>query len=154
MSRIDGCKRALLVVALVGTAGCGDGPTALSTSTLDSARARWLSSGIRDYDFEYRQQCECGSAFSDAAIVEVRQGRVAAVRYRDSGQPAAATDRGLFPTVDDLFARIEDAIRRNAASLTVTYDTRWGYPTRIDIDYDVQVADDEISIDASALTPR
>lgn len=153
MLKIDGVMRAAVVFALVGVGGCGDGPTALSSSTMEGARARWVASGIRDYRFEFRQQCECGPALADAAVVEVRGGAVTRVSYRDSGGEASSDARALFPTVDGLFDRIEDAIQRNAASLTVSYDGALGYPTLISIDYDLQVIDDEVAIDASALAP-
>ncbi len=153
MLKIDGVMRAAVILALVGMNGCGEGPTALSSSTLEGARARWVSAGIRDYRYEFRQQCECGPALAEAAVVEVRGGAVARVNYRDSGGEAPATARQLFPTVEQLFQRIEDAIRRNAASLSVSYDGTLGYPTLISIDYDLQVIDDEVAIDASALAP-
>jgi hypothetical protein len=39
---------------------------------------------------------------------------------------------------------IKDAIARNASSLTVKYDPKLGYPTQINIDYDQQMADEEL----------
>jgi len=153
MVKIDTFRRTALALALVGMSGCGDGPTAISTLTMDSARARWDAAGIRDYRFEFHQQCECGPALADAAVVEVRAGSVTRVNYRDSGEAAAPSARRLFPTVDDLFDRIADAIQQNAASLIVSYDPALGYPTQINIDYDLQVIDDEVAIDASALAP-
>ena len=153
MAKIDSVVRMAGLLALVVVGGCGDGPTALSSTTMHSARARWEATGIQDYRYEFRQQCECGPALAEAAIVEVRGGTVTNVSNRDSGIPAASDERRLFPTIDDLFDRIDDAIRRNAASLVVSYDDDLGYPTLISIDYDVQVIDDEVAIDASALAP-
>ncbi len=140
------------MVGLVVLGGCGGtSPLGLTNSALENQRARWLSAGIVDYQFEYRQRCECVPALAEAALVEVRGGVVTRVVYRDTGRAAAADAQALFPTIDELFERIDDAIRREAAMLTVSYDRALGYPTQISIDYDMRVADDEVSIDASAL---
>ncbi|MEH2050193.1 DUF6174 domain-containing protein [Nostoc sp.] len=39
---------------------------------------------------------------------------------------------------------IQDAINRNAFSLNVRYNSKLGYPTQIDIDYNSQIANEEI----------
>jgi len=144
-------RQAILGFALLVGGGCGDAPLELSSSTLADHRARWSAAGIQDYQFEVLQQCECAPAMVRPAIVEVRRGAVTRVTYR-TGEVAAPDARALFPTVDDLFDRIDEAIESEAATMTVSYDTVLGYPTQISIDYDLQVIDDEISIDASGLS--
>jgi len=44
-----------------------------------------------------------------------------------------------------MFALIQDAIDREADKITVTYDETLGYPTAINIDYSVMMADEEQS---------
>jgi len=55
-------------------------------------------------------------------------------------------------SVMDLFGKIKDAIDRGAASIQVTYDTEWGYPQEIAIDYDEMMADEEFYVTVSNLT--
>ena len=52
-----------------------------------------------------------------------------------------------------LFEIVADAGRRNAATLDVDYDPRDGHPTRIAIDYELQMADDEIVYTVRELRP-
>lgn len=140
----------VLGVAALGACG-GVAPLELTNTALENQRARWQASGIRDYQYEYRQQCECVPALLEPALIEVRRGMVTRVVYQKTGQPASPDAQALFPTIDELFDRIDDAIRSDAAMLIVSYDSALGYPTQIDIDYDLQVVDDEVSIDAAAL---
>lgn len=145
------------VAAMAGTAAvlaaCGSSPLELSRSTLEVQRGRWIAQGIEDYTFEYHQQCECAPAFSQPALVEVRGGRVVDVEYVGSGEGVDPEAVALFPTIDDLFERIDDAIHMEAASLVVSYDQALGYPKAIEIDYDMEVVDDEVNIDAWNLAP-
>ncbi len=152
MNRMKPSSPVLLAAAVSGLVGCGDAtPLGLTSSALESQHARWLAAGLQDYRFEYLERCECSLALVEPAVVEVRGGRVREVTYRSSGLAAPSDARALFPTIEDLFARIEDAIAREAAMLVVSYDPELGYPTQIEIDYDLQVVDDEVSIDATGL---
>jgi hypothetical protein len=104
---------------------------------------------MTDYEYVYRRSCECKPQTMEPARVEVRSSVVAAVTYRNTGQAAASIL--AYPTIDGLFDLIEDAIDRGAAGLMVSYDGVFGYPTEISIDYDLEVADDEFSVQASDL---
>jgi len=48
--------------------------------------------------------------------------------------------------VTGLFELVEQAINGGAAEVRARYDSRLGYPTRIRIDPDARVADDEITL--------
>ncbi len=51
-----------------------------------------------------------------------------------------------FPkTIEELFKIIEDAIKRNADEILITYDPTLGYPTRVAIDYLKILADEEMT---------
>ncbi|MDX1579136.1 MAG: DUF6174 domain-containing protein [Gemmatimonadota bacterium] len=143
----------LVMIGAAAAAGCGGTPFELTQATLEDHRARWLRAGIVDYRYEHVRRCECLAAITQPAVVEVRRGLVTSVVYAGTGEPAGATEQRFFPTVEDLFEVIDDAIRQRAASLVVSYHESLGYPTSISIDYDTQVADDEFSIDATGLAP-
>ena len=59
-----------------------------------------------------------------------------------------------FVTVEELFALLQDAVRRKAARIEVSYDERYGYPTELFIDYDERMADEETRFVMSGFTLR
>lgn len=147
-----GVRRHLSLLALVligGLYGCGTAPFELTLSALENQRARWEESGVVDYRFDYRERCVCGQSAMLRATIEVRDGRVTSVS--DTGAPPGTEPLTAFPTIDDLFDRIEEAIRDEAAALSVSYDPVLGYPTEIIIDFDYGAEQDEVTIDATGL---
>ena len=143
-------RRQLGVFAIAAAlAGCGSDPFALSSEAVDNHRQRWLAAGVRDYDYDYRRLCECLPSTTRETRVQVRGGQVAAAFYNHSGE--VPTTLEAFPTVEDLFDLIDEAMTLNATTLIVSYDAALGYPTEIIIDYDSQVADDEVTIEARNL---
>ena len=73
--------------------------------------------------------------------------------------PSATTARRSHPerlaeydTVPELFDVIQDAIDRDAAEIRVTYAAS-GYPDEVWLDYDEQIADEELGFFIHALTP-
>ena len=144
-------RNALLIAACASLSACSVNPFALSREAASDHRSRWDAAGIVDYEYMFRRACECTGSVTRPMRVEVRGGSVAGATYRDTGE--SATNATGYPTVDDLFDLIDDAIDRGAQGLTVAYDGSLGYPTEISIDYDVEVADDEITINASGLVP-
>ncbi len=142
-------RGAMIVAACASLSACGTNPFALSLEAASDHRTRWDAAGIIDYEYAFRRTCECARSDTRPMRVQVRGGSVAAATYGDTGE--AATTASGYPTVDDLFDLIDDAIERGAQGLTVAYDGSLGYPTEISIDYDLEVADDEITINASDL---
>lgn len=46
-------------------------------------------------------------------------------------------------TVEDAFALIQDAIDREADRIDVTYNATYGFPTVMNLDYSIMMADEE-----------
>ena len=141
-----------VAVATLVIAGCTTNPFSLSASAVRDHRTAWEAAGVVDYEYEVHRQCECSPDWTRPARVLVLGGRVEEARYSDSGNPAASP--GYYPTIDDLFDLIEEAIRLEAPGLRVSYDALLHYPTSISVDYDLQTVDDEISITARDLVLR
>jgi hypothetical protein len=53
-----------------------------------------------------------------------------------TGEPLPAAELAAYPTVDDIFAIIRDALAQRAPSITLAYDADLGFPTLVDIVYD------------------
>jgi hypothetical protein len=82
-------------------------------------------------------------------VIVIVDGGTVTRRYVANNAVVSSTFAELFPTIDELFDIIEDARRRDAASLAVDYDPTYGFPTRVSIDYHREMADDEIVYRAS-----
>ena len=139
---------------LLTTGGCGIlEPDAWEerSDALERSRARWERAGPDAYRYELSRSCECLP--SGRMLVRVEQGAVTDLTYLPSGEAAAVEYRDYVETVEDLFTRIEMAIEQRAHMLEVEYHATLGYPTLINYDGDVQLADDEIVLRASGLEP-
>jgi hypothetical protein len=118
---------------------------------LETARALWQAHGGGWYTMQLSRECFC--VLSGRQIeISVENGSVVWAQYADSKSPVENAWFAYLQTVPDLFDLIDDAITRKAASLTVSYDPVYGYPTRIAVDYSATVADDEETYTASDLT--
>lgn len=124
---------ALTIVAAVVTlsaAACNNGSTAPIVN-LPAARARWSRVGPAAYSYTISRSCECLRETTGPVVVTVRNGVVESRQYTLSGEPVPPQYAEVFPSVEGLFALIDDAIRNGTTPLSVRYDPALGYPTRI-----------------------
>ena len=120
---------------------------------LRDARRRWEARRIETYAYRISRYCECVREFTRAADVMVVRGVVARARYVDDGSEVPAERLSMYATVEGLFEGVERALARNPARLVVDYHPQLGYPERLEVDYDIQAADDEFTVRASDLIP-
>lgn len=119
---------------------------------LERSRARWEDEGILAYRFTSVTSCECIAGFVGPVETEVRDGRIVAVTPLQGDEPVPEEQWAAFHTIEELFDWIEEAIERPAYQFDVTYDPALGYPTRINLDFDERVIDDEILVHVTAVT--
>ena len=133
--RMDSRKwsRGLSVVGLAFTMGaseCGVLSTAPDAS-LSAARARWERRGPDDYSITISRSCECLAAMAEPAVVVVRDGVVESRTYVRTGLPVPAEFAQGYPSIAELFQRIEDGLQAEGnGELSVDYHPLYGYPTR------------------------
>jgi hypothetical protein len=116
---------------------------------LSDARALWAAQAITRHEFRFARSCECLPEETRLYRIRVTDGAVVEVRDAATGNPAPSSYAA--PTVEELFALVQDAVDRGAARIEAQYDSVLGYPTRISVDYDLQVADEELMLRAEAL---
>lgn len=126
----------LALLALAGLAACSSATGVderLQQQRLALARARWDAREPAAYRFEVRYDCECLPEQLEWRVVEVRDGVVASIRRLDGTE---FTRTWGAPTVEDLFARIEDALASGARRLVVrvSYDSAFGFPRDLFVD--------------------
>lgn len=145
-------RAALLLVCLPLLSGCND--PLIPRDELNDARRRWQGQGATTYAYAITRSCECLPEYTRKAWVQVVDGTVSAAHFFPDFTPVPPTLLPGYPTVDDLFAMVEQALAMNPRPdvLVVQYDPTAGYPTRFELDPDINVGDDERTIHASDLT--
>ena len=146
------CGLLLLPILLCAGSACSE-VLGVTVSEMDRHRALWISSGVLSYRYDYQRSCECGPDMVRPVRIEVLGGSVMSVTFLDDGESLQSPTAGAFATIDDLFAKIDEAIESNAESVVVTYHPTLGYPTLLSVDYRREIADDEFTITASNLEP-
>ena len=144
-------RPALLMGAFL-LAGCGILDPESDGAALDLAQARslWASAGIEDYDLLMERVCFC--VYVGPARVEVRDGvQVATILETDLSLDPSAV--GEYPTVEELFELVADAVAREADELRVTYHPVLGYPVDLWVDLRRDIADEEFGYRVDLVAP-
>lgn len=115
-----------------------------------SAKQKWQNTNARHYIYTLQRSCFCPPEFRKPMRIRVDNNDIKLVLLvpENTEKP---TDFAGAKTVDGLFTLIEQAIQRKAASIKVSYDARFGYPTNIAIDYNKRIADEEVYYKASGM---
>ena len=128
---------------------------------LDSHRTLWEQARSSQYTYEHNVLSECSDNLGQTVEVTVTNGDIESVvyaefgEYRESCTPPVRWGGGLgYHTIDSLFGVIQDAITDEADQLTVSYNSEFGYPTNVEIDYMSNSIDDEYTLTANAYSPR
>lgn len=142
---------ALSLLLLSGCGSDGDPTIVLSEeqARLNQNLSRWENADISRYQYEYRRSCYCPDLLK--TVVTVEGDEVTEAFYKDDGTYLSEKQLEQLYTIDELFDVVQDAINDRVFSLEVEYDASLGYPTRIAIDRDEQMVDEEISYYATAL---
>ena len=113
---------------------------------LDTAWDRFERSAPLAYTYTVHVNCECPRDVTRPVTVWVDRGVTEYLLYEDDGQPVPLSYANSFPSVEQLFDAIQDAIDRGAQVIDVEYDLTYGYPTDVYIDYDRSYADEELAM--------
>lgn len=108
-------------------------------------RRVWEKQNITGYRYTFSNGCFCIPDARGPVVIEVRNGRTFSVSSVTTGQPVSNPEFFQnYNTIPKLFNIIQDAIARQAVNLNVSYNSRHGYPTQINVDYNAQIADEEL----------
>ena len=144
--------RALVGVALLVSplAACdsvtGVDDLSRAQSELDRNWDRFQSTAPLSYSYTVRVACDCTSDVTRPVTVWVDRGSIEYLLYADDNRPVPLSISNSFPSAEQLFDAIQDAIDRQADFIDVEYDFTYGYPTSVYIDYDRRTADEELSL--------
>lgn len=93
---------------------------------------------------EEQRACFCAYG-GDYCKVYVKKNRLTDVIVMSNGERVPKEFQGAFRTVDELFTFVHSINRDSAASSEVEYDSRFGYPKHVAVDYSSHVIDEEIA---------
>ena len=101
---------------------------------------RWLDVRPSSYQLTVSRLCFCDPGVPWFSKVEGLVVRHSSGGHYDDGRSTGPALR----TVTQLFAEAERAARSDADNVEISFDARFGYPTRIHIDPWIRSADDEL----------
>ena len=136
-------RYSLVLLAVLFATGCAlfdnnDG----ATSDINRQWQQWQAEEIDDYSFNLTINCFCPEEYRGPFRVVVRDGAVTSMTFGDAPARPEVERR----TIDDLFVLLQDADRSDADEINVTYDERYSFPADFFIDYDFNIADEEMGI--------
>lgn len=132
---------------------CGSSITIVNRD-LENAKARWTANAPLSYDLTVEKGCYCVFEAQGPVVVAVRNGVVESRHYVETGAVVGASYADVYPTVDQLFAIIEEAVGRKADRVEVLYEPTRGYPTSVAIDVLFSGADDEYFYSVTGFTVK
>jgi hypothetical protein len=141
-------KLPVLILTLLALAACSSIPA----SPLELNRQKWQNQNITHYRFNLTVLCFCAFSAIMPVSVEVNNGKIISMVGKDGQSTAQYQDTlAQYASVEKLFGTVDAAAKGNAYQLAVEYDSNYGYPQIIHIDYSEKLSDDEISFTVSNL---
>ncbi len=144
-------KITLLILALILSA-CSPGST-----ELDRNQAKWEAANITHYRYQLGVGCFCPVSGLMPMTVEVQDGEVVSITDVN-GDDYPTTDPMSdfilkYATIYGLFSELGSDSVQDADKLSVAYDSTYGFPSDISIDFIELAVDDELYITISGFEP-
>ena len=142
--------RLLVSLACLCATACSDvGFGVRSLTELEAAEERWDRFGPDSYVYALSRICFCPLEYTMPVRVRVEQDVAVDWIFVATGEPVPESMEHLFPPIDGLFEILRRAYAEDADEVQVSYHPTLGYPTDFGIDYDEQVADEELGIEVT-----
>lgn len=120
-------------------------------------RWRWQQFGPANYDAKlYRRAMSTGLGLKTSppvfASISVRDHQLIEAYNIDIDylMEPEVIEADTYLQIEQLFEQVERALERNAYSVFVWYDFRYGYPTYISLDYSRNTVDDTLRIEVES----
>jgi hypothetical protein len=89
----------------------------------------------RNYQVTFENNCFCPVEVLHPVRLTIRNGAISEVARVADGTPLPSAEWHAYRTVDQVFAEIDAGLNSGARRVTVDYDSRYGYPREVLIDY-------------------
>ncbi|SKA94952.1 hypothetical protein SAMN02745130_03704 [Thiothrix eikelboomii] len=141
---IKGSPQALSAVQAAANSPLAPQKDVSALAALDAAEAVWRQKRPAHYAYQLQTSCFCPPEYTQPIAIRVFQGKIQQADLVTSRKPLPPERKGDAKTIEELFKLIRDAINRPAASVKITYDQQYGFPSTISIDLDQMMADEEM----------
>ncbi len=143
-------KKMLMFVVVVALTGC----SLLPNRELSAAQSRWRDSQVSHYRYNLTVACFCGFTQRMPLTVEVEDGLMRSMVFND-GTPVPPDQLQWFSrysTIDALFDFTKETLR-TADKINVEYDSTYGFPSKVQIDFYTDAVDDELALEVANFQP-
>lgn len=122
--------------------GCDNEPES-NIITWQSNYNKWLTKNMVNYEFNFRASCFCIDEWVREVKITVINDTVKSVLFTDNNLPPQELGIEQWPTINSLFY-LSKAALEEAELYEFKYDNTYGNPREISIDWNSQIADDEV----------
>jgi len=136
-----------ILLALILTA-CSMG----SQTELSRNQQKWRDAGASHYRFSLFIGCFCPFSQDMPLIIEVENDQVVSLESQigTTIDPMNREKYERYATIDLIFAEVERSVNGEADEVTAAYDSKYGFPAQVTIDYIKNAVDDEVTLSISA----
>ncbi len=149
-------RHPIAFAALVVSASCGQASNDTADADLRLAQTRWSRSAVHDYSVVVQYVCFLRAQnicpYTQPVHLTVRAGKVLSRVDAKTEQPVPQAGSRIRD-IQGLLDLVREAMDRHAYRIAVSYDTTYGYPKLIDIDYLGNAIDDELHVKVSSFQP-
>ena len=148
-------KKLILLIAVFALAlsACASATASANQnqSELDQNQQTWQDTGISNYRYHLAISCFCVFSQDMPLIIEVQDGQVVSMEFASGNEIDEANREyfARFETIDKLFEQLRKDIGGEADEVVVTYNTPYGFPEEVKIDYVLEATDDELWLTVS-----
>lgn len=121
--------------------------TPLTDSEFNRNYEKWQMANISHYRFSLGVSCFCAFTQKMPLSIEVKDGQVVSMTYND-GSAVPDSEREFFAryeTINALFDYTKGAMA-DADEIHIQYDSTYGFPSSVQIDFIKNAMDDELSL--------
>jgi len=146
-------KKLIVVLTAFILAACSLG----TKSELSQNQEKWQNANITHYRFQLGVGCFCPVSGIMPVTVEVRNGEVVSMVDVNGNEYPGSDPFGDFvlkyATIDRIFSELDSKDVREADKLTVAYDSAYGFPAEVTIDFIELAIDDELYLSVAGFEP-
>lgn len=142
-------KKLLFLFLAVALTAC----SAVGQSDVERNQQTWQDAHVSHYRFQLSIGCFCAYRDQMPVTVEVLDGKAVSMTNAngdvlDESNPATEFI-AKYATIDAIFAELNTDEAKNADQITVTYDSTYGFPVDVSIDFSQQMADEELYLNVT-----
>jgi hypothetical protein len=106
--------------------------------------SQWQALNIGNYDFEQRVSCFCPPPAGRFHEITVESGAIVEIIDLEDGRSLSSENFGFFKTISQLLEFVESINPDSVAVFNIEYDSNFGFPSSLYVDFHQGIADEEI----------